>query len=153
MISLSRSTFAAFSIAFFAGGCSKERQHVSVSGPIHIAANVAVTLKSPEPLRAPNYWNALCLQPSTPNALASNGTYGVLSATGEQFFPKVFLRNEAGTEDAFESSVQMGSIDGLWLCFEPTSHQQPLHTPYLGVRIISPTDLELKAIKWHSSDA
>lgn len=131
-------------------GCSRapERQHVAVSGSVEIAANAAHTIESPQPLVTPNYWNALCLQPRTPNALSKAGRFGILSANGEEFFPQVFMRSVSGTEDQFSLAGQMGDS----LCFQPASHEQALHSPYIAARILSPSNLSINAVQWHSSD-
>jgi hypothetical protein len=70
----------------------------------------------------------------------------------KQLVLKVYLRNAAGIEDRFEGFSEMGSVDGLWLCFDRNAHEQALHQPYVEVRIVSSAEIELNAIKWHSSD-
>lgn len=130
-------------------GCSPERQHLALSGPLHIASGASVTISSPEPMLTPNLWNALCLLPGPPNGL-QQPSGGILSAGGgSEFVPRVSLRGAAGSEDVSAAHIHMGSVDGEWLCFEARA---PLHAPYTAISISSPGELQLSAIKWHSSD-
>jgi len=149
-----RSCVFVLSTMLVLSACSRapERQHVVVSGPLSIEANSSAIVQSPEPMRLPNYWSAICLQPAIPNSLASDGHFGVLAPNGTQFFPKVLLRNSAGVEDSFDQSGQMGGSDGQWLCFESSAPVSSLHAPYIAVVIQSPSNLKLAAVKWHSSD-
>lgn len=145
---------ALFILAIGQVSCTRslDRQHIEVLGRIELLQNNMLVLPVPEPLRTPNNWNALCIQPDAPYSLAQNLPAGVRGSTGDTFRPLVRLRNNAGEEDSFDQAGNSGGIDGMWLCFEPGSKNQILHSPYSFVVITSPEAITIKAIRWHSSD-
>lgn len=132
--------------------CSPAREHVEVSGPVELLANVPLSVKAPVPLDAPNYFNAICLLPESPKQLAQTPGFGFVAANGKAFAPNVALRNASGVEDPLPVVGGLGAADGLWVCFQSRGMSQSLHPPFTEVVLLSPEPLSLKAIKWHSSD-
>jgi len=130
---------------------SPERLHINVRGEIFIPANSTITVNSPELLNTPNYWNALCLQPEKPEQISLSKSI-FLAVNGNEFVPKIVLKNKSGGEDIYSKVSELGGIEGLMLCFEPESRNQKLQSPYSFIIISSPESIRLKAIKWHSSD-
>ena len=138
-------------ISFGLASCAETpRDHVQVSGPIVVPANSKFIIKSPKPLAAPNVWNALCLLPADPKQLPPDG-FTFRAADGSTFIPKVAVRNAQGIEDSLTIVGGLGAEGGVWLCFFDSTGQV-LHAPFTDVVLVSPKELSLKAVKWHSSD-
>ncbi len=133
-------------------GCSPEREHIIVSGPVHVLANQRISIKSPIPLHTPNYWNSVCLLPDIPTQAAKLPDYGFVNDKGKAFKPVVNVGNVAGVEDSLPVTGNLGAEDGIWLCFEPKGGNVQLHSPYTDVILLSPEPITIKSIKWHSSD-
>lgn len=130
---------------------SPSREHVEISGAVEVAPNVRLLLKSPVPLNAPNYWNAICLLPANQSRLVEVPKFGFLGVNGKEFSPSVAVVNSSGVEDVLPLVSDLGTVDGTWLCFN-SSADQTLHPPFTSVAILSPEPISLKAVKWHSSD-
>lgn len=135
-------------------GCTPvpDREHLLVSGPVHVSANQRFSIKSPNLLHTPNYWNSVCLLPDLPTQLSEVPNFGFVGASGKPFSPEVHVRNADGIEDSLPDSGDLGTEDGIWLCFQPKGDNVQLHSPYTEVVILSPEPISIKSIKWHSSD-
>lgn len=143
----------ALAIALTLAGCSQApgTQRVVIPGPFFLRSGAHVTVKAPEPLRTPNYFNALCTQPVPPLSLARDLPAGLLTPTGKLVRPSVRLRNAVGIEDSFDVLGNLGGEGGLWLCFHPAAGTAT-HSPYTEVVFVSPDEIQIEAIRWYSSD-
>jgi hypothetical protein len=136
-------------------GCEfhPDSQFIIISGPVQIAANVTVVIKSPELMRTKYSRNMLCLQPGSPNKVpeVTSDKFGILSSDGKSFTPHVLLRDSKGAEDVLEPE----GLSGMAFCYTPKWRQwqqKVLHEPYTTVLITSPSDLQLDQVTWFSGD-
>ena len=131
---------------------TSEHEHVLVSGPLNVNANQRTIVKSPISLQTPNYFNSVCLLPANPTELQAAPDFGFVNQGGKKFNPGVYARNKAGVEDRFPIVGNLMAQDGVWQCYDAEGISDNLHSPYVEIVIFSPEPLNLRAIKWHSSD-
>ena len=137
-------------------GCDfrPDNQFIVVSGPVHIAANATIVIKSPELIKSEYSVNDICLQPSAANRFPDkkNQEFGALSKDGKVFVPHVSLLDSKGVSDVLKPGALQGASQ---FCFTPTWrqwNQETPHGPYTSVVIASPSDLQLDQVTWFSGD-
>ena len=152
-VGAARALIASLSLLLLQTACSQApgAQQVQIPGPVFLRSGAQFTVKAPEPLRTPNYFNALCMQPVPPLGLVKSLPAGLLTPAGELVRPSVRLRNAVGIEDRFEVLGNLAGDGGEWLCFHPAS-ESVMHSPYTEVVIVSPVEVQIGAIRWYSSD-
>jgi hypothetical protein len=152
--SFSFATVCALSLVIIGCEFRPDNQFIVVSGPIHIAANATVVIKSPELIKTEYSINNICLQPSVANRFPDNKTqeFGALSKDGKVFVPHVSLLDSKGVEDVLKPGALQGASQ---FCYTPTWrqwNQEVPHGPYTSVVITSPSDLQLDQVTWFSGD-
>jgi hypothetical protein len=144
-----------FALGMGIAGCEfrPDNQFIKISGPVHIASNTRVVIRSPDLMRTQYSRNLICLQPSITNRIPNERhDFGALSRDGKVFAPQVSLLDTNGVEDPFITDAIEGAgrfcYSPKWLRWQQTTP----HAPYTSVIIMSPADLDLDQITWFSGD-